>query len=151
MFGMTLKTKSPAAADAWRTIMALVGWGPGRGPHFPAVAEAFGLSPKQLALLWRLEPSGDGLPMRSIAESLYCDASYVTDMVDKLEQRGLIERRADAGDRRVKLLALTAAGVELRSSALEKLYEPPEEFDLLSDEEAETLARLLAKTLGVEG
>jgi DNA-binding MarR family transcriptional regulator len=147
---MPPETNSSAAADAWRTIMALVGWGPGRGPHFPAVAVAFDLSPKQLAMLWRLEPSGDGLPMRSIAESLYCDASYVTDMVDKLEQRGLIERRADHGDRRVKLLALTDAGIELRSRALKMLYEPPEEFDRLSDAEAETLARLLAKTLGDE-
>ena len=50
------------------------------------------LAPKQLGLLWRLAP-GEALPMRAIGESLFCDASYVTDLVDRLEERGLIERR----------------------------------------------------------
>jgi DNA-binding MarR family transcriptional regulator len=48
--------------------------------------------------------------MRSLAESLHCDASYMTDLVDKLEQRGMIERRSSAEDRRVKLIALTGWG-----------------------------------------
>ena len=109
------------------------------------VAMELDLSPKQLGVLWRLEPGGDGLPMGEIAESLYCDASYVTDMVDRLEERGLIERRPDPADRRVRLLALTPAGARLRERALEMLYTPPEEFDALTAEEAATLARLLAK------
>ena len=51
------------------------------------------MAPKQLGLIWRLAP-GSSLSMREIGESLYCDASYVTDLVDRLEERGLIERRA---------------------------------------------------------
>lgn len=140
-----------AAADpgvsAWKTILELVGWGEKVAPRFPMVAMELDLSPKQLGVLWRLDPDTveEGLPMREVASSLYCDASYVTDMVDRLEERDLIERRPDPGDRRVKLLALTPAGESLRDRALEMLYTPPEGFERLSDEERRTLSELLAK------
>ena len=112
------------ATSAWRAILGLVGWGSGSAPRFPMVALELDLSPKQLGVLWRLDPDGPGTPMRSIAESLYCDASYVTDLVDRLEERKLIVRTQDPRDRRVKLLKLTDAGVELRRKALDRLYEP---------------------------
>ena len=138
-------TKIDPAVDAWRAILELVGWGSDRAPRFPMVAMELDLSPKQLGVLWRLEPEAPGLPMREIAASLYCDASYVTDMVDRLEQRDLIERRTDPADRRVKLIGLTPAGIDLRGRALEMLYEPPEGFAALSASEQATLAKLLAK------
>lgn len=139
------KTKADPAVDAWKAVLELVGWGSDRAPRFPMVAMELDLSPKQLGVLWRLEPDGDGLPMREIATRLYCDASYVTDMVDRLEQRGLTERRADPADRRVKLIGLTPAGTKLREQALRMLYEPPAEFAALSAGEQATLAKLLAK------
>ena len=136
----------PAVA-AWRSVLELVGWGDRRRvPRFPGVAMQLGLSPKQMGLLWRLEPGG-ALSMRAIGESLYCDASYVTDMVDKLEQRGLIERRADERDRRVKRIALTADGERLRARGLELLYEPPAALSALPDDEQRKLAELLARVL----
>ena len=36
-------------------------------------------------------------------------------LADRLEERGLIERRPDLSDRRVKLLALTTAGLAVRT------------------------------------
>src|SRR5271156_4359003 len=54
------------------------------------------------------------LAMSALAELLVCDASNVTGIADRLEARGLIERRGGGGDRRVKVLALTQAGVEAR-------------------------------------
>ena len=135
------------ARDAWKAIIELVGWGSGRSPRFPKVASELDLSPKQLGTLWRLEPGSEGLPMRDIAESLYCDASYDTDMVDKLEERGLLERRADARDRRVKRIALTPEGEELRARGLRSLYEPPAALSALPAEDQRTLAELLARVL----
>ena len=137
-----MKTADPAT-QAWKAIVELVGWGSKTAPRFPMIALALDLSPKQLGVLWRLEPGGTGTPMRSIAESLYCDASYVTDLVDRLEERGLIVRGADPGDRRVKLLQLTPEGEELRKEALDRLYAPPEGIKNLSAEEQRTLAGLL--------
>ncbi|HKJ37064.1 MAG TPA: MarR family transcriptional regulator [Solirubrobacterales bacterium] len=137
--------KADPAVGAWKSILELVGWGSRVAPRFPLVAMELDLSPKQLGVLWRLEPGSEGLPMREIASSLYCDASYVTDMVDRLEERKLIERRPSAADRRVKLLGLTGAGEQLRERALEMLYTPPEGFDRLSATEQRTLAELLTK------
>jgi DNA-binding MarR family transcriptional regulator len=110
------------------------------------VATKLGLAPKQLGVLWRLEP-GTELPMGALAESLYCDASYMTDLVDRLEQRGMIERRSSSQDRRVKLIALTPLGEMTREQALRLLYDPPEELGKLEPAELEELARLLEKAL----
>lgn len=144
---MATETGTDAATAAWKAIVSLVGWGAGRGPRFPMVAHELDLSPKQLGMLWKLEPGGDGLAMREIAEGLYCDASYVTDMVDKLEQRGAIERVADPQDRRVKRLILTPSGERLREKALRLLYEPPEELRSLPGEDQRALAEILERAL----
>ncbi len=133
-----------AGRDAWRSILELVGWGGNRPPHFPAVARELEMTPKQFWSLIQLEP-GEEKPMRALGESISCDASYTTDLVDRLEARGLLERRSSSSDRRVKLIALTAAGERCRERALELLYAPPAEFDRLGDEELATLARLLAE------
>jgi MarR family transcriptional regulator, organic hydroperoxide resistance regulator len=71
-------------------------------------------------------------------------------MVDRLEERSLIERRPDPRDRRVKLIALTPAGEKLRARALEMLYAPPAGFAALSADERATLARLLGKAAAEE-
>ena len=46
-------------------------------------------------------------PMKVLAAQWRCDASYVTSLVDGLEQRGLVERRLHPTDRRAKTIALT--------------------------------------------
>ncbi len=59
----------------------------------------------------QVEPAcGDGVPMRELAGRIGCDPSHVTGMADRLEDLGLVERRANDQDRRVKLLVLTAEG-----------------------------------------
>lgn len=142
----TKKSKQPAAG-AWGSILDLIGWGSNTVPRFPMVAAEYDLSPKQLGLLWKLDPDGAGLPMREIGEALICDASYVTDMVDKLEERELIERQADPGDRRVKLLALTRKGKALRAEALDRLYKPPKELLDLDPADQELLNTILARAV----
>jgi DNA-binding MarR family transcriptional regulator len=61
---------------------------------------------------------GEPVPMRALASRLACDASNVTGIVDGLERRGLVERRPDPRDRRVKQLVLTPEG-ERRRAALD--------------------------------
>ena len=78
---------------------------------------AFDLSLPQAHALQVLEP-GRPLPMRDLALRLHCDASNITGIVDRLEARGLVERRADPRDRRIWRLQLTpAAGPVLREIA----------------------------------
>lgn len=146
---MTPPDRDASATEAWRAILELVGWG-GRGsPRFPAVAARLNLAPKQMGVLWKLEPGG-AMPMRAIGESLHCDASYVTDLVDRLEERGLIERRPSPEDRRVTLISLTGDGERCRERALAMLYEPPEEFGALDEAELRRLGELLAKVVAAD-
>lgn len=119
-------------------------------PRFPMIAAEFDLSPQQLHML-RMLHERETLPMGQIAEQLYCDASNVTLLVDRLEQRGLIERRPDPADRRVKQIAVTAAGRKLQRKVLERLYEPPIGIEALPAGDQLALRDLLVKAAGLHG
>jgi len=73
------------------------------------VGDELGLSMAQLDVLRRLQALGP-TSMRRLAEMLNCEASNLTGLVDKLESRGLVERRADPEDRRIRVLAVTPQG-----------------------------------------
>jgi len=88
--------------------------------RLPSAGEAFELSPVQCHVLHLLEPERP-LPMGRLAETLGCDASNVTGLVDRLERRGLVQRRPGAADRRVKEIQLTVAGSRTRAHLLEEM------------------------------
>jgi DNA-binding MarR family transcriptional regulator len=103
------------------------------------------LSPPQgITLRLLQEPQ----PMHSIAGHLACDPSNLTGIADRLEERGLVERRPDPADRRVKLLALTPAGRRLRAKLEADLSDQLPGLDSLTPAERAHLERLLAKLLG---
>ncbi|MER6911002.1 MarR family transcriptional regulator [Streptomyces sp. NPDC000594] len=104
-----------------------------------------GSQAKVLGLL-ALEP----MPMRRIAQRLKCEPSNVTGIVDRLELRGLVERRPDAHDRRVKLAAATPAGAETVAGVRESLDFAREPLGRLSEEERGVLRDLLLRMLGEE-
>jgi MarR family transcriptional regulator, organic hydroperoxide resistance regulator len=87
------------------------------------------------------------LPMNALAERLFCDASNVTGIADRLENRGLIERRGTEGDRRVKALVLTRKGVELRDRVLELMSEPPAAIAGLSPADQRELRDILRRAV----
>lgn len=84
-------------------------------------------------------------PMRSLAEAWVCDASNATWMVDRLEQRGLVERRMPPNDRRVKAVVLTDLGAKTKAQLLERLEQPPEELLVLERADLEALRDALDK------
>lgn len=102
-----------------------------------------GAQARLLGLL-SLEP----LPMRRLAQKLRCEPSNVTGIVDRLEGRGLVERRPDPKDRRVKLAAATAEGRRVARSLRESLDFAREPLAGLSTEERESLRDLLRRMLG---
>jgi DNA-binding MarR family transcriptional regulator len=86
--------------------------------------------------------------MGRLAETLACDASNVTGLVDRLESRGLIVRRASADDRRVKVLALTPLGARLRTQLHKRMAaDPPDPLRRLSAAEQRALVRILERLL----
>ena len=112
--------------------------------HLSATISVFDLSPPQAHALQALEP-GRPVPMRDLAARLRCDASNITGIVDRLEARGLVERRAAPGDRRVKALVVTEQGVALRAKLVERLHRVPDAFAGLTDEEQRGLLDLLRR------
>lgn len=114
--------------------------------RMPALAAEFDLSPTQLHLLRLLEP-GTPVPMGRLACGMGCDASNITGIVDRLEARGLVERRAGERDRRVKVLVVTDRGLELRRALIRRMAEPPEPIARLSPADQRTLAEILRRAL----
>ncbi|GGQ02346.1 hypothetical protein GCM10010140_35560 [Streptosporangium pseudovulgare] len=111
--------------------------------NLEAVAE-LGVSPGDLKALMRLAP-GRGEPMRALADMWRCDASTVTWIVDRLQKQGYVERRPHPTDRRVKVVALSAEGEELRERMLRRLYRPPAVLSELSPGELAALHRVAAR------
>ncbi|GAA0603792.1 MarR family winged helix-turn-helix transcriptional regulator [Streptomyces crystallinus] len=102
-----------------------------------------GAQARVLGLL-SLEP----VPMRGLARALKCEPSNVTGIVDRLEARGLVERRPDPADRRVKLAAATASGREVATALRDSLDFAREPLGSLSPEERGVLRDLLRRMLG---
>lgn len=71
-------------------------------------ARAQGMTRAQWLILFRLR-SAPGLTQRELAVLLEVEPISVGRLVDRLELRGLVERRADPADRRVWRLHLTPA------------------------------------------
>lgn len=61
------------------------------------------------------------MTMGDLAERMSCEPSNATFIVDKLEKRGLVERRPLPNDRRARQLVLTPEGADLRARLLELL------------------------------
>src|SRR5919108_2368459 len=113
---------------------------------FVAAMGELDLTPVQGIVLRRLDPDRP-TPMNELAEALSCDASNVTGLVDRLEARGFLERRAAPGDRRVKTLVLTPAGTEIRRRVLERMSTPPEGVARLSARDQRVLRDILRRAL----
>ena len=137
------KRDSPAA-EAWTLLQRLM---LGQKGRIHAIASEFDLAPAQVHALHVLEPDHP-CAMSKLAQALRCDNSNVTGIVDRLEARGLVERRPGESDRRVKMLAVTPAGAELRERLAERLRQPPEALAAMDEDDARALRDLLARALG---
>lgn len=137
-------------SEAWQLLTEVF---TSNKPRSMAICAEFDLAPMQAFALRRLEP-GMELPMSALAEFLMCDASNVTGIVDRLEARGLIERRPSVRDRRIKMIAVTNKGARVRERLVERLQEPPPEIAALQavDQRAlrDVLKKVVAQRLSLE-
>ncbi len=112
----------------------------------PLLAE-LGLTKSLADALWQLDPLDGPLPRGVLAERLHCDPSNVTFLVDRLEERGLVERSNNPTDRRVKAISLTTVGVATRRRLVAAADNAPA-FAPLTTNEQRQLAKLLARCAG---
>lgn len=107
--------------------------------------KSHGLNKTEFAVLELLYNKGDH-PIQQIGKKLLLASSSITYVVDKLEDKKLLERRACPNDRRVTHAEITKAGNELMDEIFPKhkmaLYEI---FAGLDSEEKETMISQLKK------
>jgi MarR family transcriptional regulator, organic hydroperoxide resistance regulator len=143
--------RSPAkhdlAAQAWRPLARFFF---DTVRHRQKVLSSEGLTPNDIRALMALDPS-EGRTMSDLADAWSCDASNATFIVDRVEERGLAERRTIPTDRRLKLVVLTERGAELRGRVLERFFEPPPELLELSRADLEALREAAARLPVTEG
>lgn len=122
-----------------------------RGPHGP---EGHGpgmmrppLSREFVLMLVAKKP--EGIHQKEISEQMHINPSSVSELIDKLEDDGYLERRTDPSDRRATLLVLTEKGTaraaeveDERSARIGGLFEQ------LSEAEKKTLNDLLVRLIG---
>lgn len=102
-----------------------------------------GLSMTQLHVLSMLQAHGD-VPMSRLAEMTDVSLSNTTGLVDRIEERGLVERVRVPEDRRVVLVRLTQAGRDLLESV--ELLRTESLRRILGRLDTEQLAQLSAAT-----
>src|SRR4029077_10390841 len=141
--GGTAHNGPQTSDDCWPVLvefaLSLRGWWIG-------ICDDLGLTPMQGHALRSLDPDRPS-PMSVLADMLICDASNVTAIVDKLESRGLIERQNAENDRRIKMLAVTPEGRELRERLCARFPVPPAAVESMPAPARRQLADLLRAIL----
>lgn len=98
-----------------------------------------------LASLRRIGPPYE-LTAGEILEALMITSGAVTNRIDRLEQRGLVQRRQPTGDKRFVRVRLTATGRKLMDAALgDHLTNETDILEPLTDSERRQLIKLLRK------
>jgi DNA-binding MarR family transcriptional regulator len=115
--------------------------------HMRRLETELGLPPMQMHALRALE-LGQPSPSATLARRLHCDPANATSVIDKLESLGLVERLVDPIDRRVKHVALTRKGAEMRARVVAALAAPMPLLGGLAPEEQEQLRDLFRKIVG---
>ena len=129
------------------------GFGPGRRP------EGFGRGPEGMRerrsflsrerLLTFIAKYPDGTTQKQIAESFGIRPSSASELLNKLEDDGYIDRRPNEADKRSTLIFLTEKG-QARAAEVEDLRweRCTDWFGALTDEEKEEMITLLDKIIG---
>ncbi len=135
--------KTALAEEAWRDLFDF--FIATRKERDPALAKQ-GLTPNDAKAMFSLD-AATGKTMGSLAGEWTCDASNATWIIDRLEKRGLAERRPSPGDRRVKMVVLTPLGAKTRAAVMAEMFKPPSALLELDRQDLEALrdaARKLA-------
>ncbi|WP_207225886.1 MarR family winged helix-turn-helix transcriptional regulator [Blastococcus saxobsidens] len=106
------------------------------------------LSPHQARAL-RVVCERDGVRLSDLADSLHIAPRSATEVADGLQERGLVERTPDPGDRRAVLLRPTEEGRRIRGEVgRARAADSAELFARLGEEDRTTLARILRTLAG---
>jgi DNA-binding MarR family transcriptional regulator len=137
-----------AGEEAWRLLQGLLMNGEMQS-RMRAACAAIGGPPSIIKTLFQLEP-GEPVAMRDLAEKFACDASYITELVDGLEEQGLATRQPHPSDRRVRTVVLTEKGAAARETVQQVMWQVPSVFSVLTAAEQRQLRDLVRKLVDAE-
>jgi DNA-binding MarR family transcriptional regulator len=146
MAGDDLRIEPPEPETAPRSVGFLISQlGFFSSKAFTEALDPVGIGPREF-LLMRFVAAAEGQSQQALAERLAVPASRMVALVDHLEDAGLVERRADPADRRVRGLYLTRKG----RGALERASKIAIDYETrlcagINREERERLIDLLQK------
>src|SRR5438067_12974411 len=119
---------------------------------FRSLSDSFmdriGMHRAQATLLCRLFDQ-DGMTQSEIAEQLAVQGATVTNMLQRMEEAGLVTRRRDRGDNRLVRVYLTEKGRKQERAITEQFMRVEEAiFEGLDPQDRAALRRMLKKMLG---
>lgn len=100
----------------------------------------------QYGIINLLEKHGD-ISQQNLREMLGIEAGSMSELLNKLEVKGLLERSTDESDRRCQIVHLTELGEELAKKNRAKEDDGEDMFEVLSEDEKENLKNILVKLL----
>jgi DNA-binding MarR family transcriptional regulator len=119
--------------------------------RFAAALAPTGLSPAQAGTLWAVADA-EGVSQQALAARLGSHPSRIVALVDELEARGLVERRANESDRRTYALHLTRPGRDQMRTLVRVAREHESSMcSALSERERTQLGELLGRIAAAEG
>ncbi|MEQ8675973.1 MAG: MarR family transcriptional regulator [Aggregatilineales bacterium] len=108
--------------------------------------EAFGLSRAKMWALMQIRFAENPMGISQLAECIGSGKSNATQLIDRMEAEGLVQRTQNPNDRRSVILEITEEGLQrmnraeaLRSELMEQVFSP------LTQEERDTLKTLVDK------
>ena len=108
----------------------------------------FGMTPAQTHVLRYLRQNGGQMPQRELLENLKVKPSTVNGILDRMEEKGLVERSVSGTDARQRVVALTPAGVEREAQAKRSFLEAEALIAKgMTEEETDTLRSLLERVI----
>jgi DNA-binding MarR family transcriptional regulator len=132
-----------AGEEAWRLLQELLMNGEMQ-TRMRSACERIGSPPSIVKTLFQLAPD-DPVAMRDLADHFGCDASYITELVDGLEEQGFATRQPHPSDRRVRTVVLTDKGAKARETVQQVMWQVPEVFSALTAAEQRQLRDLVRK------
>jgi DNA-binding MarR family transcriptional regulator len=109
-----------------------------------------GLSLAKVGILRQLVLADEPLPLTVLADRIGCVKSNVSQLVDRMVADGLVERRADAADRRLVRATVTRDGLRTYGIASERLAQLTAQWAARVDGGPSTISDLLGDMLAAE-
>ena len=110
---MKVKAALPAPGPRYQALIELLRTAESLWNASRVFFARWDLSPSQFNILNLLHDQADGCSQIELSRQLIMHRSNVTGLVDRLETRGLLQRRPNPTDRRAFNVVITAAGIKL--------------------------------------